>query len=140
MKLPRFTKVFTINTDTEYFSDQEKYKKIYILELTSMTSFRKNENVLFVTGMPCRLSSYMEKTQQVVGFRVTMMEKFNFFLFKVLLVEYFQLGMSAHENATPIRILHNSAGHLSGPARSFGAILMGYLGNSSTFSFLHLGH
>ena len=39
-----------------------------------------------------------------------------------------QLGMSAHENATPIRILHNSASHLSGPARSFGAILMGYLG------------
>ncbi len=39
-----------------------------------------------------------------------------------------QLGMSAHENATPIRILHSSAGHLSGPARSFGAILMGYLG------------
>ena len=39
-----------------------------------------------------------------------------------------QLGMSVHENATPIRILHNSAGHLSGPARTFGAILMGYLG------------
>lgn len=39
-----------------------------------------------------------------------------------------QLGMSYHENATPIRILHNSAAHLSGPARSFGAILMGYLG------------
>ena len=39
-----------------------------------------------------------------------------------------QLGMSAHENATPIRILHNSCGHLSGPARSFGSILMGYLG------------
>ena len=39
-----------------------------------------------------------------------------------------QLGMSAHENATPIRILHNSAGHLNGAARSFGAILMGYLG------------
>ncbi|XP_074647224.1 WD repeat and FYVE domain-containing protein 3-like [Tubulanus polymorphus] len=39
-----------------------------------------------------------------------------------------QLSMSAHENATPIRILHNSAAHLSGPARSLGAILMGYLG------------
>lgn len=50
-----------------------------------------------------------------------------------------QLGMSAHENATPIRILHNSAAHLSGPARSFGAILMGYLGwwlGCSHFSFL----
>ena len=40
-----------------------------------------------------------------------------------------QLGMSHRENATPIRILHNSAAHLSGAARSFGAILMGYLGN-----------
>ena len=39
-----------------------------------------------------------------------------------------QLGMSAHENATPIRILHNATGHLNGAARSFGAILMGYLG------------
>ncbi|XP_050392525.2 WD repeat and FYVE domain-containing protein 3 [Patella vulgata] len=39
-----------------------------------------------------------------------------------------QLAMSAHENATPIRLLHNSAGHLAGPARSLGAILMGYLG------------
>ena len=41
-----------------------------------------------------------------------------------------QLNMSAHENATPIRILHNSAGNLNGPARSFGAILMGYLGKN----------
>ncbi|XP_070185825.1 WD repeat and FYVE domain-containing protein 3-like isoform X2 [Littorina saxatilis] len=39
-----------------------------------------------------------------------------------------QLAMSAHENATPIRILHNAAGHLAGPARSLGAVLMGYLG------------
>ena len=44
-----------------------------------------------------------------------------------------QLGMSAHENATPIRILHNSAGHLNGAARSFGAILMGYLGECDEF-------
>ncbi|GFN82004.1 WD repeat and fyve domain-containing protein 3, partial [Plakobranchus ocellatus] len=39
-----------------------------------------------------------------------------------------QLAMPAHENATPIRILHNSAAHLAGPARSLGAVLMGYLG------------
>ena len=39
-----------------------------------------------------------------------------------------QLGMPPKENATPIRILHNSAAHLHGSARSFGAILMGYLG------------
>ena len=44
-----------------------------------------------------------------------------------------QLGMSAHENATPIRILHNSAAHLSGSARSFGSILMGYLGECSLY-------
>ncbi|XP_059163899.1 WD repeat and FYVE domain-containing protein 3-like isoform X2 [Physella acuta] len=39
-----------------------------------------------------------------------------------------QLAMSAHENATPIRIIHNSAAHLAGSARSLGAVLMGYLG------------
>ncbi|XP_063226772.1 WD repeat and FYVE domain-containing protein 3 isoform X2 [Bacillus rossius redtenbacheri] len=39
-----------------------------------------------------------------------------------------QLGMSSHENATPIRILHNSAGHLAGPARSLGGVVIGYLG------------
>ncbi|KAI5732691.1 hypothetical protein M8J76_003102 [Diaphorina citri] len=39
-----------------------------------------------------------------------------------------QHGMSSHENATPIRILHNSAAHLSGTARSLGAVVVGYLG------------
>ncbi|XP_051170147.1 WD repeat and FYVE domain-containing protein 3 [Leptopilina boulardi] len=39
-----------------------------------------------------------------------------------------QLGMSSHENATPIRVLHNSAGHLSGPARCLGGVVVGYLG------------
>lgn len=39
-----------------------------------------------------------------------------------------QLGMSSHENATPIRILHNSAGHLAGPARCLGGTVVGYLG------------
>ncbi|XP_050561954.1 WD repeat and FYVE domain-containing protein 3 isoform X1 [Spodoptera frugiperda] len=38
------------------------------------------------------------------------------------------LGMSSHENATPIRILHNSAGHLMGPARCLGGTVVGYLG------------
>lgn len=36
--------------------------------------------------------------------------------------------MSSHENATPIRVLHNSAGHLSGPARALGGVVVGYLG------------
>ncbi|CAG9764999.1 unnamed protein product [Ceutorhynchus assimilis] len=39
-----------------------------------------------------------------------------------------QLGMSSHESATPIRILHNSAGHLSGSARTLGGVVIGYLG------------
>ncbi|KAG1679752.1 WD repeat and FYVE domain-containing protein 3 [Nymphon striatum] len=38
------------------------------------------------------------------------------------------LGMSSHDNAAPIRIMHNSAGHLNGPARSVGGVLIGYLG------------
>jgi len=36
--------------------------------------------------------------------------------------------MTGRDNATPIRLLHNSAAHLSGLARSLGAILIGYLG------------
>lgn len=39
-----------------------------------------------------------------------------------------QLGMNSHENATPIKILHNSAGHLAGPGRSLGGVVVGYLG------------
>ena len=39
-----------------------------------------------------------------------------------------QLGMTTHENATPIRVIHNSAGHLLGPARSLGGVVVGYLG------------
>lgn len=36
--------------------------------------------------------------------------------------------MSSHENYTPIKILHNSAGHLVGSARSLGGVVVGYLG------------
>ncbi|XP_050428058.1 WD repeat and FYVE domain-containing protein 3 [Adelges cooleyi] len=39
-----------------------------------------------------------------------------------------QLGMSTHENATPIRIMHNTSGHLAGSARSLGGVVLGYLG------------
>uniref|UniRef100_A0A1B0A860 WD repeat and FYVE domain-containing protein 3 n=1 Tax=Glossina pallidipes TaxID=7398 RepID=A0A1B0A860_GLOPL len=39
-----------------------------------------------------------------------------------------QLGMNSHENATPIKILHNSAGHLAGAGRSLGGVVVGYLG------------
>ncbi|XP_032825005.2 WD repeat and FYVE domain-containing protein 3 isoform X1 [Petromyzon marinus] len=39
-----------------------------------------------------------------------------------------QLGLLSHENATPIRLLFNTACHLTGPARTIGAALLGYLG------------
>ncbi|XP_073823647.1 LOW QUALITY PROTEIN: WD repeat and FYVE domain-containing protein 3-like [Musca autumnalis] len=39
-----------------------------------------------------------------------------------------QLGMNSHENATPIKILHNSAGHLAGAGRTLGGVVVGYLG------------
>ncbi|KAL6078276.1 hypothetical protein STEG23_006533, partial [Scotinomys teguina] len=39
-----------------------------------------------------------------------------------------QLGISSHENATPVKLVHNAAGHLNGPARTIGATLIGYLG------------
>uniref|UniRef100_G3RTL4 WD repeat and FYVE domain containing 3 n=1 Tax=Gorilla gorilla gorilla TaxID=9595 RepID=G3RTL4_GORGO len=39
-----------------------------------------------------------------------------------------QLGISSHENATPVKLIHNSAGHLNGSARTIGAALIGYLG------------
>ncbi|CAG7725994.1 unnamed protein product [Allacma fusca] len=39
-----------------------------------------------------------------------------------------QLGLSSHENATPISILHNSAAHLMGPIRCLGGVSIGYLG------------
>ncbi|CAL9708759.1 unnamed protein product [Knipowitschia caucasica] len=39
-----------------------------------------------------------------------------------------QLAVSSHENATPVKLLHNAAGHLNGPARTLGAAVIGYLG------------
>ncbi|MEQ2274764.1 WD repeat and FYVE domain-containing protein 3 [Xenotaenia resolanae] len=39
-----------------------------------------------------------------------------------------QLAVSSHENATPVKLIHNAAGHLNGPARSVGAAVIGYLG------------
>ncbi|CAH8629332.1 unnamed protein product [Schistosoma mattheei] len=39
-----------------------------------------------------------------------------------------QFYLSPKENATPIRILRNSALHLNGPARPLGAVLVGYQG------------
>ncbi|XP_054166813.1 WD repeat and FYVE domain-containing protein 3-like [Oppia nitens] len=38
------------------------------------------------------------------------------------------LGISTHENATPIYVLHNSSAHLCGPSRSLGGILIGNIG------------
>ncbi|XP_066509176.1 WD repeat and FYVE domain-containing protein 3 isoform X1 [Hoplias malabaricus] len=39
-----------------------------------------------------------------------------------------QLAVSSHENATPVKLVHNAAGHLNGPARTIGAAVIGYLG------------
>ncbi|XP_060740179.1 WD repeat and FYVE domain-containing protein 3 isoform X1 [Tachysurus vachellii] len=39
-----------------------------------------------------------------------------------------QLAVSSHENATPVKLIHNAAGHLIGPARTIGAAVIGYLG------------
>ncbi|XP_017491941.1 PREDICTED: WD repeat and FYVE domain-containing protein 3-like, partial [Rhagoletis zephyria] len=38
------------------------------------------------------------------------------------------IGISSHENATPIYVLHNSAGHLCGPSRPLGGVLIGNVG------------
>jgi hypothetical protein len=39
-----------------------------------------------------------------------------------------KLGLSSHENATPISIMHNSSVHLIGPGRCLGGVAIGYLG------------
>ncbi|EJW79911.1 hypothetical protein WUBG_09178, partial [Wuchereria bancrofti] len=38
------------------------------------------------------------------------------------------VGVSIHDRSTPLRVLLNTVTHTSGPARSFGAVLLGYLG------------
>jgi len=38
--------------------------------------------------------------------------------------------VSSHENATPVKLIHNAAGHLNGPARTIGAAVIGYLGKT----------
>uniref|UniRef100_A0A0M3IYN0 Beige/beach protein-related (inferred by orthology to a S. mansoni protein) n=1 Tax=Anisakis simplex TaxID=6269 RepID=A0A0M3IYN0_ANISI len=38
------------------------------------------------------------------------------------------LGVSLHDHNTPLRVLFNTVSHAPGPARSFGAVLLGYLG------------
>ena len=39
-----------------------------------------------------------------------------------------ELSTASHESNTPVRVLFNSASHLSGTARAFGAILVGHTG------------
>lgn len=39
-----------------------------------------------------------------------------------------QLGVSPHDHSTPLRVLLNTISHAPGAARSFGAVLIGYLG------------
>lgn len=38
------------------------------------------------------------------------------------------LGVSVHDHSTPLRVLLNTIAHAPGPARSFGAVVVGYLG------------
>ncbi len=52
----------------------------------------------------------------------------------------FQLGVSSHECATPVKLVHNAVGHLNGSARTIGAAVIGYLGecriqNLAQYSF-----
>lgn len=42
-----------------------------------------------------------------------------------------KLAVSSHENATPVKLIHNAAGHLNGPAHTIGAAVIGYLGKPS---------
>uniref|UniRef100_A0A671LJE3 WD repeat and FYVE domain-containing protein 3 n=1 Tax=Sinocyclocheilus anshuiensis TaxID=1608454 RepID=A0A671LJE3_9TELE len=39
-----------------------------------------------------------------------------------------QLGVSSHESAIPVKLVHNAVGHLNGSARTIGAAVIGYLG------------
>jgi len=39
-----------------------------------------------------------------------------------------QLSSAAQENSCPVRVAHNSAGHLAGTARSLGGVLIGECG------------
>lgn len=40
----------------------------------------------------------------------------------------FQLGLNSTDNGTPLRTLLNAAKHAAGTGRSFGAVVVGYLG------------
>lgn len=39
-----------------------------------------------------------------------------------------ELGLSTHDNTTPVRLIHNTAAHLQGASRSIGAIIIGCSG------------
>ena len=94
----------------------------------SICTFSKNERFFFFTFWEVE--------------RAKLRSPFMFFLFQSewwdhsSLMTFFpflfvlQLGISSHENATPVKLIHNSAGHLNGPARTIGASLIGYLGES----------
>ncbi|CAB1322461.1 unnamed protein product, partial [Coregonus sp. 'balchen'] len=51
-----------------------------------------------------------------------------------------QLAVSSHENATPVKLIHNAAGHLNGPARTIGAAVIGYLGKGLGYLGKGLGY
>ena len=39
-----------------------------------------------------------------------------------------QLGLSTHDNTTPVRLIHNTAAHLQGTSRTIGAVIIGCSG------------
>ena len=83
---------------------------------------------MFFNTLRSRESKVMFPIRVLFSFPVRMLRPFlshDIFSFPVL-----QLGISSHENATPVKLIHNSAGHLNGPARTIGASLIGYLGES----------
>ena len=41
---------------------------------------------------------------------------------------FFQLGLSTHDNTTPVRLIHNTAAHLQGSSRTIGAVIIGCSG------------
>ena len=41
---------------------------------------------------------------------------------------FIKLGLTTHDNTTPVRLIHNTAAHLQGASRTIGAIVIGCSG------------
>ena len=49
-------------------------------------------------------------------------------LFFFVVVFFWKLGLTTHDNTTPVRLIHNTAAHLQGASRTIGAIVIGCSG------------